>query len=229
MEMESEDDYMMLDNSVKDVLDIAESRNPNRSMTASAVSTPDSHPALTNGFGSSRRASLQSNNPEDSLSVTTTKRLKHSSQKSSVLAQVSSASSRKSRAPSEIGSNEDLALELRRPTHALPVATLPTGLCYDMRMRYHCEVEPPDHRLEYHPEDPRRIYHIYKELCLAGLVDDPLSKQPIVSKPLHRVFAREATQAEICLVHDLKHFIAIHDTKGFCHSSFFPVDPFEDC
>lgn len=98
--------------------------------------------------------------------------------------------------------------------HGLPVASLPTGLCYDMRMRYHCEMEPHADRVEIHPEDPRRIYEIYRALCLAGLVEDTMSKMPIVHNPLHRIYAREATQAEICLVHDLNHFIAVAKTKG---------------
>src|SRR5947209_15948310 len=58
------------------------------------------------------------------------------------------------------------------PPHGLPISTLPTGLCYDERMRYHAEVATINES-NYHPEDPRRIFYIYKELCQAGLVDDP--------------------------------------------------------
>jgi histone deacetylase 6 len=96
------------------------------------------------------------------------------------------------------------------------VATLPTGLCYDVRMRYHCELDPPKQRLDFHPEDPRRIYFIYKELCKAGLVaeDKTSTSTSIFPKQLHRVNIRYATKEEICLVHDAKHFEFVKSTKG---------------
>ncbi len=100
------------------------------------------------------------------------------------------------------------------------LATLPTGLCYDVRMRYHCELDPPKQRLDFHPEDPRRIFFIYEELCRAGLVDDRDNLKDeegakiLVPNPLMRVFARPATAAEICLVHDKKHLDFIESTKG---------------
>ncbi|KAL8996148.1 MAG: hypothetical protein Q9188_006635 [Gyalolechia gomerana] len=83
---------------------------------------------------------------------------------------------------------------------------LATGLCYDVRMRYHCELDPPKQRLDFHPEDPRRIYHIYRELCQAGLYKDPQINVPIIDKPLERIRARNATASEICLVHDPRHY-----------------------
>ncbi|KAL8944947.1 MAG: hypothetical protein Q9216_000108 [Gyalolechia sp. 2 TL-2023] len=83
---------------------------------------------------------------------------------------------------------------------------LATGLCYDVRMRYHCELDPPKQRLDFHPEDPRRIYHIYRELCQAGLYRDPQFNVPIIDKPLERIRARDATASEICLVHDARHY-----------------------
>lgn len=93
----------------------------------------------------------------------------------------------------------------------LPLASRPTGLCYDIRMRYHCEVNPT---LDVHPEDPRRIYYIYKELCKAGLVDDPESSRPLVSQPLLRIDARDATEEEISLVHATEHYAFVESTKG---------------
>ncbi|KIW97808.1 uncharacterized protein Z519_01392 [Cladophialophora bantiana CBS 173.52] len=81
----------------------------------------------------------------------------------------------------------------------LPISQLPTGLCYDERMRYHAEVSATT-RESVHPEDPRRIYYIYKELCEAGLVDDK-KHPPIVEMPLYRIHAREATEDECLLVH----------------------------
>lgn len=93
----------------------------------------------------------------------------------------------------------------------LPVASLATGLCYDHRMRYHCEVRPQS---DVHPEDPRRIYYIYKELCRAGLVDDPESCRPLAPKTLQRIDARNATEDEITLIHTDAHYAFVHSTKG---------------
>lgn len=93
----------------------------------------------------------------------------------------------------------------------LPIAQLPSGLCYDVQMRYHCEVRPT---ADVHPEDPRRIYYIYKELCRAGLVDDPESSRPLVSRPLKRISVRNATEEEISLVHTSDHFAFVKSTKG---------------
>jgi histone deacetylase 6 len=93
----------------------------------------------------------------------------------------------------------------------LPIAQLPSGLCYDVQMRYHCEVRPT---ADVHPEDPRRIYYIYKELCRAGLVDDPESSKPLVSRPLKRISARNATEEEVSLVHTPGHYAFVESTKG---------------
>lgn len=93
----------------------------------------------------------------------------------------------------------------------LPLASLSTGLCYDIRMRYHCEVRPT---ADVHPEDPRRIYYIYKELCRAGLVDDPESSRPLVPRPLKRIDVRNATLEELSLVHTPEHYAFVESTKG---------------
>lgn len=93
----------------------------------------------------------------------------------------------------------------------LPVSSLDTGICYDERMRFHCEVRPT---ADVHPEDPRRVYYIYKELCLAGLFDDPvLSSSPLVRHPMKRINIRDATKEEICLVHTLDHYDFVHSTQ----------------
>lgn len=110
--------------------------------------------------------------------------------------------------------SDDLELNAMSVRHHSPAVGLPTGLCYDVRMRYHCELDPPKQRLDFHPEDPRRIYCIYRELCKAGLVDDIMSTRPLVPTPLKRVSVRSATQAEICLVHDRKHFEFVESTKS---------------
>lgn len=94
-------------------------------------------------------------------------------------------------------------------------STLPTGLCYDVRMRYHCELDPPKQRLDYHPEDPRRIFKIYKELCMAGLVKDPLlNTGTLIPNPLVNIAAREVGEDEVCLVHDKSHFDFMKTTAG---------------
>lgn len=90
--------------------------------------------------------------------------------------------------------------------HQLQIAMLPTGLCYDVRMRFHCELQPHQRADDHHPEDPRRIFEIYQALCHAGLVDDPMSTRPLVPQPLARVLARNATPGEICLVHTAGHY-----------------------
>lgn len=99
------------------------------------------------------------------------------------------------------------------PLHGLPAVALPTGLCYDERMRYHAEVATSNES-NYHPEDPRRIFYIYRELCQAGLVDDMKSRRPLVRQPLLRIDAREATEAECCLIHTPRHYQFVQRTSG---------------
>ncbi|EER44443.1 histone deacetylase hda1 [Histoplasma capsulatum H143] len=110
-------------------------------------------------------------------------------------------------------------------TRGLPLASLATGLCYDIRMRYHCEVKPT---LDVHPEDPRRIYYIYKELCKAGLVDDPESSRPLVPQPLQRIDAREATEEEISLVHDAEHYDFVQSTKFMLEEELIALEHTRD-
>lgn len=100
-----------------------------------------------------------------------------------------------------------------QPPHGLAISTLPTGLCYDERMRYHAEVATVGES-NYHPEDPRRIFYIYRELCEAGLVDDPKTRRPLVRQPLFRIDAREATEEECCLIHTSKHYEFVKRTSG---------------
>jgi histone deacetylase 6 len=118
--------------------------------------------------------------------------------------------------PLDMASNGEIDEAVPR---GLPLASLPTGLCYDVRMRYHCEVRP---KTDIHPEDPRRIYYIYMELCRAGLVDDPEAQRPLVKTPLKRIHARDATVDEICLVHtkDLYDFVESTKRKSPCIDIF---------
>ena len=85
------------------------------------------------------------------------------------------------------------------PFYGLPNKHLPTGLCYDDRMRYHAEVASTSEN-SLHPEDPRRIFYIFKELSEAGLVAGGKNQRPLVSQPLLRIDAREATEEECCMV-----------------------------
>ena len=111
--------------------------------------------------------------------------------------------------------------------HQLQVAMLPTGLCYDVRMRFHCELQPHQRPDDHHPEDPRRIYEIYKTLCQAGLVDDPMSTRPLVPQPLARVMARNATPEEICMVHDARHYAFMESLRSGC-AFLSPLMPLTD-
>lgn len=100
---------------------------------------------------------------------------------------------------------------------ALPYAQLPTGVCYDSRMRFHIELDPPKDRSDYHPEDPRRILWIFRTLCEAGLVskrDSELAVEPTVAQPLRMLPARLATRREVCTVHTEEHFLFLQDTAS---------------
>lgn len=88
---------------------------------------------------------------------------------------------------------------------------LPTGLCYDARMRYHAEIAALSAEAV-HPEDPRRIYYIYKELCEAGLVEEK-GYDLMVDQPLLRIDAREAEEREILMVHTQDHFDFVRKTS----------------
>lgn len=112
----------------------------------------------------------------------------------------------------EVSSMDDA--ESKPRIRGLPLSTLPTGLCYDERMRFHAEVSATTGDTV-HPEDPRRIYYIYKELCEAGLVADAGDKMPtLIDPPLFRIDAREATKEECCLVHTDRHYEFVRRTAG---------------
>ncbi|KAG6153341.1 hypothetical protein E4U46_006745 [Claviceps purpurea] len=99
---------------------------------------------------------------------------------------------------------QDLALEqLRRR------GLLPTGCCYDDRMKLHMNADfsPNAH----HPEDPRRIHEIFKAFKKVGLVyTGSQSELPRIIKEcptryMWRIPARPATREEICLAHSTEH------------------------
>lgn len=97
---------------------------------------------------------------------------------------------------SSVGDSDELEPSMR----GLAISSLPTGLCYDERMRYHAEVSATAGE-NVHPEDPRRIYYIFKQLCEAGLVDTGDKNDLVVDQALRRIPAREATREEVELVH----------------------------
>lgn len=141
----------------------------------------------------------------------------------------SNTASQSTRQDSLVEPNSDWSDEEVAAKSGLPLVSLATGLCYDVRMRYHCEVRPTS---DVHPEDPRRIYYIYKELCRAGLVDDPDSTRPLAPQTLRRIPARLAKEEEIVLIHSEAHYAFVHSTEGmFCCSDiastfFLPFLPF---
>lgn len=92
----------------------------------------------------------------------------------------------------------------------LPISSLKTGLCYDVRMRFHATVDAED----LHPEDPRRIYEIYKALCQAGLVDDPeYTGIKRTGDLMHRIDARLVKEEEAMLVHSVEHWNFLAGTE----------------
>ncbi|KAM5441706.1 Histone deacetylase hda1 [Microsporum ferrugineum] len=111
-------------------------------------------------------------------------------------------------------------------SRALHRAQLPTGYCYDNRMRYHCEVKPT---LDVHPEDPRRVYYIYRELGRAGLIADEGEFQgSLVPQPLKRIEARDATEAEITLVHTKEHYEFVKSTKDMSEDELLELEQTRD-
>ena len=137
------------------------------------------------------------------------------SREASVLAKEANHLSLGSPLESSSSSDNGPASEDQAHTEPLPYYTKKTGLCYDARMRFHTEVSPPKDRSDYHPEDPRRILHIYRELCEAGLVaDNNMAIPPTTSNPLCRILARAAKKTEVCLVHDDAHFEFIKSTSS---------------
>jgi len=94
--------------------------------------------------------------------------------------------------------------------------TLKTGLCYDVRMRYHAKIFTSYFEyIDPHPEDPRRIYRIYKILAENGLITDPtLSGIDQIGDYMLKIPVREATAEEILLVHSEEHLKFIESTSS---------------
>lgn len=89
-------------------------------------------------------------------------------------------------------------------------ANLPTGCCYDDRMKLHANADFSGN--EHHPEDPRRIEAIMKEFKDAGLIFTGTTfelAELLKSTPhqwMWRIGARKATREEIQTAHTASHF-----------------------
>lgn len=92
---------------------------------------------------------------------------------------------------------------------------LKTGLCYDVRMRYHAKIFTSYFEyIDPHPEDPRRIYRIYKILAENGLINDPtLSGVDDLGDLMLKIPVRAATSEEILEVHTKEHLEFIESTE----------------
>lgn len=91
---------------------------------------------------------------------------------------------------------------------------LRTGLCYDVRMRYHAKIFTSYFEyIDPHPEDPRRIYRIYKILAEHGLIRDPtLRGAEDIGDLMLKIPVREATTEELLEVHTKEHLDFIEKT-----------------
>lgn len=93
---------------------------------------------------------------------------------------------------------------------------LKTGVVYDVRMRYHAKIFTSYFEyIDPHPEDPRRIYRIYKRLAEAGLIQDTsLSGVDDIGPLMVKIPIREATAEEILEVHSEDHLKFIESTEN---------------
>ncbi|SGZ52043.1 CIC11C00000000144 [Sungouiella intermedia] len=83
-------------------------------------------------------------------------------------------------------------------------------------MRYHAKIFTSYFEyIDPHPEDPRRIYRIYKKLAEAGLVlDKSLSGTDDIGPLMEKIPIREATADEILEVHTEEHLKFIASTEA---------------
>lgn len=106
----------------------------------------------------------------------------------------------------------------------LPYSTARSGLAYDVRMRYHQQIPTEPGDKDYHPADtlphpdnPRRISDIFNELADAGLVEDEKYPEFYSDFQLVRIPVRQATCAELCLVHSKEHVDFVQNLSGTLH------------
>jgi histone deacetylase 6 len=86
-------------------------------------------------------------------------------------------------------------------------------------MRFHAEFPEFMALNDIHPEDPRRIAEIFKEIQQAGLVQgaDDLDKDAH-DEQCWRIVARPAIKGEICLIHTPEHYEFIKGLQGMSFS-----------
>lgn len=115
---------------------------------------------------------------------------------------------------SQNGSNNLLIVPPTKPQ--LFYTPLKTGLVYDVRMRYHAKIFTSYFEyIDPHPEDPRRIYRIYKKLAEAGIIQDSsLSGTDDIGPLMTKIPIREATAEEILEVHSEEHLKYIQSTEN---------------
>lgn len=108
----------------------------------------------------------------------------------------------------------DIIIPARKPD--LSYVLLKTGLVYDVRMRYHAKIYTSYFEyIDPHPEDPRRIYRIYKILAENGLIIDPtLCGSNEIGNYMLKIPIREATKEEILAVHSEEHLKFIESTQN---------------
>ncbi|WEJ95972.1 Histone deacetylase hda1 [Yamadazyma tenuis] len=115
----------------------------------------------------------------------------------------------------EVAANGNGMLVVPKSGPQLFYTPLKTGLVYDVRMRYHAKIFTSYFEyIDPHPEDPRRIYRIYKKLAEAGLITDPsLSGTDDLGPLMMKIPIREASDEEILLVHSEEHLKYIASTE----------------
>lgn len=98
-----------------------------------------------------------------------------------------------------------------------PRRNLPTGCCYDERMKLHANA---DFSIEpHHPEDPKRIQAIFKTFRDHGLVyigDEAKLTEILQNNPtkyMYRIPARKALKEEITTVHTHDHYDWVYQTS----------------
>lgn len=109
---------------------------------------------------------------------------------------------------------KSVIIPIRKPN--LKYIPLKTGLCYDVRMRYHAKIFTSYYEyIDPHPEDPRRIYRIYKILAEEGLITDPtLSGSDDIGDLIVKIPVREASEEEILEVHTKEHLNFLKETTA---------------
>lgn len=102
---------------------------------------------------------------------------------------------------------------------------LKTGLCYDVRMRYHAKIFTSYYEyIDPHPEDPRRIYRIYKILAEEGLITDPtLSGSDDIGDLMVKIPVREASEEEILQVHTKEHLNFLKETTSMTKEQLLKI------